>query len=161
MPTCEIWKPVTGFELYEVSNHGRIRNLKSNKILKTSVRDRYVRVNLYQNGTSKTVLVHRLVAEVFLPNHDSFANDVNHIDGNKANNHVSNLEWTTREENIRHSWDTGLRVVIGQKLTTSDVKEIKELYSSGNYSQKNLAKAYGVHQSNISRIVNDKCFLTN
>jgi hypothetical protein len=74
-----------------------------------SVRDRkgYLAVDLYDNGERKTKRVHRLVAEAFVPNPHGKP-EINHIDGNRHNNKVSNLEWVTKKENCRHAWDNGL-----------------------------------------------------
>lgn len=67
----------------------------------------YFRVNVKRQGKQHTLLVHRAVAEAFLPNPEGKAT-VNHRDGNKANNHLGNLEWSTYAENAKHAWDTGL-----------------------------------------------------
>lgn len=103
----EKWKHVTGDYEYEVSTFGRVRKCGSNKI--HSVRDKkgYLTVDLYHNGQRVTKRVHRLVADVFIPNPDDKP-IINHIDGNKHNNNVNNLEWVTYTENSRHAWNTGL-----------------------------------------------------
>lgn len=92
----EIWKDILGYEgLYQVSNFGRVKSLKFGKerILKlTKDKDGYLIVNLYKAGRIKTVKVHRLVAEAFLPNPDNLPL-INHKDEDKSNNIVSNLEW--------------------------------------------------------------------
>ena len=93
IPSCD--------ERYYVSSDGRV--LGANGLLKpVRGKDGYLRCNIAQDGKFRLWLVHRLVAEAFIPNPDSKA-EVNHIDGDKANNNVSNLEWVTREENIRHA----------------------------------------------------------
>ena len=108
----EIWRKIEGYEgLYEVSNLGQVRSFYSGeaKVLKPSIdKDGYLKVNLYKNKKLYRKLIHRLVATAFIPNLDNKP-QVNHIDGNKQNNAVSNLEWCTRIENIQHSWETGLR----------------------------------------------------
>lgn len=120
----EIWKPVVGFEgIYEVSNIGRVKLLyreyypgdyptkrvMKNKILDIRIRpDGYLTVWLSkQMRDGKHYFIHRLVSEAFINN---FLNkkEVNHIDGHKTNNFVSNLEWATRSENIQHAVDNGL-----------------------------------------------------
>lgn len=105
----EIAKPVPGYEnLYEVSNHGRISNFR--KILKTyKINSGYVAIKLQKNGERKSVLLHRLVAELFIPNPDGKP-EVNHKDGNKENNCVTNLEWVTSSENKRHAYNSGIRI---------------------------------------------------
>ena len=116
----EEWKPINDFEgFYEVSNFGRVRSLdrfvlcpnqygkdamyrRKGKVLKFALhRDNYWLVTLHKNSTKKTFLVHRLVASAFIPNPDNLI-EINHIDENKLNNHVSNLEWTTRMQNVHH-----------------------------------------------------------
>lgn len=103
----EIWKPIAGFPNYQVSNKGRVMNLKSRKVLKNNIDCvGYVYVDLYKgDGTSKKIKIHRLVAEAFLPNTLSLP-QINHIDENKTNNDVTNLEWCTPSQNIRHSSHT-------------------------------------------------------
>lgn len=103
----EIWKEVTSNPNYQVSNTGRIRRIGSNKDKSVQVKDGYLKTELYQNGMRQHVRVHRIVAEEFIPNPDNKP-EVNHIDGNKNNNCVSNLEWSTKKENCQHAWDTGL-----------------------------------------------------
>lgn len=119
----EIWKDVLGYEgIYEVSNLGRIRTHKNKttytnlhkkrywkqRILKEkSPKSRDVRVSLWKNGKSKDFLVHRLVAEAFIPNDDNKP-CINHIDGNPKNNNVQNLEWNTYKENQNHAFEQDL-----------------------------------------------------
>lgn len=103
----EIWKPKKDYEgLYEVSNFGRVKSLgngnsnnSKERILKPDTdRNGYLKVLLYKDGKRKKNLVHRLVAEVFIPNPDNLP-CVNHKDENKTNNSVENLEWCTHEYN--------------------------------------------------------------
>ena len=107
----EVWKPISGFEgLYEVSNMGRVRSLRRNIVISARKREKdgYVTCNLSKEGSVKCKLVHRLVAETFIPNKESKP-EVNHIDGNKQNNSIKNLQWVTASENQRHSIEIGLR----------------------------------------------------
>ena len=100
----EEWKPVVGYEgLYEVSNTGKIKNSNSNKILKPATVSGYYRVVLCKSsGLAKpehrNLLVHRLVASAFINNPDN-KEQVDHINGNRLDNRVSNLRWTTCKEN--------------------------------------------------------------
>lgn len=129
-----IWKEIKGYEgIYEVSDTGLVRNLRSDnknrtypgKILSPGKTVKgYPFVFLSVNGKSKNCMVHRLVAETFISNPDNLP-EVNHIDGNKENNNVANLEWCTRKENLKHAVDTGLRysqcnIIRGVKMITPE-----------------------------------------
>lgn len=104
----EVWLNVKDFSNYEVSSNGRVRNKKTGKILKSELRKGYPRITLNKNNISKPYSVHRLVADTFFDG-DHSNMQVNHIDGNKENNFIGNLEWCTCSENIKHSYDIGLR----------------------------------------------------
>lgn len=103
-----VWKKVDGFENYEVSPDGIVRNTKRD-IVKASKDDRkgYRQVSLYRNGKEHHRKVHRLVAEAYIPNPDNKP-CINHKDGNKLNNSVDNLEWVTYSENTIHAYRSGL-----------------------------------------------------
>lgn len=103
--TDELWKKVIGYdEEYMVSNYGRIKSLNKRSIglILSQKKRAYLSVGLHKERVQKFHLVHRLVAEAFLSNQYNKL-QVNHIDGNKHNNHVSNLEWCTAGENQIHS----------------------------------------------------------
>lgn len=118
----EIWKPVKGYEgLYEVSNLGRVRTVPKKRIngtnyyiqkslvMKPQLKShRYYGVYLTKNKVHKNLLIHRLVAEAFIENPNQY-DQVNHIDCNKLNNCVSNLEWCNQEMNLKHAYDNGLQ----------------------------------------------------
>lgn len=98
----EVWKPIKGYEkLYLISNNGRVKSLRKNIIRKTNTDGSgYLKVELY-NKSFKTLKIHRLVAEAFVPNPLN-KNEVNHKDGNILNNNYQNLEWVTSKENSIH-----------------------------------------------------------
>ena len=110
--TNEIWEPIPEYEsLYEVSNHGNVRNARKNMKFFT-IGTGYQALHLVRNGVRKSFLVHRLVASVFCSNPLNKP-DVNHIDGVKSNNLATNLEWTTKSENMFHAVAMGLHTPIG------------------------------------------------
>lgn len=99
----EIWKDVVGYEgLYKVSSLGRVKGKKG--IIKTQYNNhKYPLLHLYKNGVSRAYTVHRLVAMAFIPNPEHKP-QVNHIDGDKSNNNLDNLEWATESENQIHRY---------------------------------------------------------
>lgn len=111
----EIWKDVKDFEgFYQVSNLGNIRSIPRNgtvknyRILKPNNVKGYYQVSLQKKGKKKYMKVHRLVAEAFIENTQN-KREVNHIDGNKLNNKLTNLEWVTSSENQKHAFKIGLQ----------------------------------------------------
>lgn len=106
----EKWKDIKDYESkYQISSYGRIKNQK-NKILKPMFDKNYLCIDLYKESKRKRFKVHRLVAQAFLNNSKNLA-IVNHIDGNKLNNNMDNLEWCTSSENTKHAFRIGLAKV--------------------------------------------------
>lgn len=104
----EEYRDIDGFPNYQVSNYGNVRNTKSNKLKKPGyAKDNYLKVDLYKDSKRTTKKVHRLVADAFLPQ-DPQRPDINHKDGNRENNEVTNLERCTKSENMKHAYKTGL-----------------------------------------------------
>lgn len=101
-------KPIKGYPNYIVTSNGKVYNIKTN-LEKSPGKDTkgYLKVDLYRSGRRRTFKIHRLVADAFLPE-DPKRIDINHIDGNKHNNKLSNLERVTRSENMIHAYRTGL-----------------------------------------------------
>lgn len=95
-----IWTNIKGFENYQISNTGLIRREK--KILSPFDNNGYYRIQLINEDKKQKKLIHRLVAEHFIPNPDNKP-QVNHIDLNTKNNDVNNLEWVTNQENVQHA----------------------------------------------------------
>lgn len=128
----EIWKDVQGYEsLYKVSNFGRIKRIYKNrkpKILSLNAKDNcgYLQVSLCKNGKITSKRVHNIVANTFLQKQKKDL-DVNHIDGNKENNNVCNLEFISHRENIIHSYKNGLRSKEKIKYTCSQMHKSREI----------------------------------
>lgn len=171
----EIWVPVTGYELYyEVSNFGRVKSLNrpdggnqynQSFILKaTLLKTGYFQVCLVINKVKKKQSVHRLVISAFLSN-PSNKPQVNHIDGIKKNNHISNLEWCTPSENGLHAYKTGLSVSLGLSgeenhsctHTKEQVLKIKNLLTQG-IAMKDIAKIHGFNREYVKAIKYGKCW---
>lgn len=147
----EIWKPIEENPVYLVSNYGRVRTIdhpvwcrvnNSYSIRKgrfctptNNNSKRYWRVGVQINNRQKHLAIHRLVAKAFIPNPDNLP-QINHIDGDKNNNKVSNLEWCNNSYNQAHAWKNNLKDVTKmsehsslRKLTVEQVRFIKEEYS--------------------------------
>lgn len=111
----ETWKNIKEYEgLYQVSNLGRVKSFavyKQGKILRPiRTHKGYLTVVLSKDKKEKRKRIHRLVAEEFIPN-PKHKEQVNHINGNKTDNRINNLEWVTCQENVKHAWNTGLAAV--------------------------------------------------
>lgn len=165
----EIWKEIKNYSEYAVSSFGRVMRIKdghpqsrtkAGKILKPrKMESGYWYITIYENSKRKDFRVHRLVAENFIgscpKNHQ-----VNHIDGDKNNNHYFNLEYVTHKENIAHAkrldlYAKGEEVGIS-KLNESKVKLIRFAHKIGLINITELAKIFEVHRSNIRSIIKNK-----
>lgn len=175
----EIWKDIEGYEgLYQVSNLGRVKSLERTivrsdgqkrflpeKILSCSLDDRgYVRAKMCRNNKHISKRVHRLVAETFIDNPDNKI-EVNHKDGIKTNNKISNLEWATGYENLKHAHRNKLilppPIKYGSdnhqaKLTERQIIQIDKLLRDGKVSQSDIAKKYNVSKALITGIKKGK-----
>lgn len=122
--------------------------------------DGYISHSMKYRGNQYQFMVHRMVYVFFNgPESLSAGRVINHLDGDKGNNRIENLELVTQSDNIRHSLRTGLKRIVNNnttKLTWDEVDLIRMLYNEGEYSQRDLAKMYGVSQSNIGQIVSYK-----
>lgn len=168
MDVAENWKPIKGYEgLYEISDMGRVRSLDretrhnfydgakctiKGKILKPYVtRTGYIRATLIKGGKREKVFVHRLVAQAFLGDSEGKP-QVNHIDGNKANNFASNLEWCTNKENTVHALKHGLLDECLRKRRKAVVRDDGEIFQS----IAEAARESGLSASMVSDTVNGK-----
>lgn len=93
------YKPIQNFEDYYIYDDGRVWSIKRNKFLKPYITNKYLKVSLLNEEGRKDKTIHRLVAEAFIPNPNQYET-INHIDENKMNNTVSNLEWCSRRTNL-------------------------------------------------------------
>jgi hypothetical protein len=99
--SMEIYKIIENYSNYSISNYGNVKNNKTGKLLKIRKNYGYNRVRLYNQYGGSNFSVHRLVGEYFIPKNDE-RDIINHIDGDKLNNHFANLEWVSNSENVLH-----------------------------------------------------------
>ena len=146
----EVIKEIKGFEgRYTISNLGIVRSLLTGKEMKPYItKAGYARINLrYAKCRDyKSLLVHRLVAMNFIPNPNKYL-EINHKDCNRANNKVTNLEWCTRNENIKHSFELGSASNKGlknpnAKLNLTDVEAIRALAATKRFYNKKIKNNY-------------------
>lgn len=159
MNTQEIWKPIAECNgIYHISNHGRVKSYKCGKerIMKPyTTAMGYLRIGILVNDKQKMHKIHRLVASAFIENIDNKP-EVNHKDGNKTNNHIDNLEWVTRKENIQHGWDNGLFETTRLALLESLSKPVVDIETGKKYDSLTRAcidinEPYSRHKSRIFR----------
>jgi len=159
----EIFKNIENFEgLYQISNTGKIKsfyNRNKNKIFLTPrILGGYYSVTLWKNKKPSHKSVARLIAGAFLDNKNNLP-QVNHIDGNKLNNNIKNLEWCTPAYNTQHAHKLGLIDRRGEKnhrntkIHNEDVLMIRKMANNG-INQRAIAKKFNIYQSYVSRIVN-------
>lgn len=158
MERCEKWRPIPCCPGYLVSESGLVQSPRYHIPLKGTVTPKgYVAVSVMLSGKPKIFRAHRLVATAFLGMAPSSKHQVNHKDGNKLNNHVSNLEWVTSQENVTHSINVLGNVVRGEMVKTSSldlfqVLAIKTLLNHPEWTNRRLADAYGVHITSVNKI---------
>lgn len=160
-----LWKAIEGFPNYEVSNTGLIRN-KRGRILRPAITSGYYRVTLCNKGLNKNIHIHRLVASAFIDNPINLP-IVNHIDGDKLNNSVENLEWCTFAHNNKHACDTGLKSgPKGEKSGTSKLtwKQVRWIRANFVKGSKDLgctalARKFKVSHSVISEVICNKTWV--
>lgn len=168
----EIWKDVAGYEgYYKVSNLGRVKSLErkvkfrtfkklvKSRILTPRISDSgYYTVNISKDGKGNMKYLARIIAIAFIPNPDNKP-QVNHIDGNKINNCISNLEWVTNAENQKHAYKLGLSISKrgylngNRKYDKGFVLKIRQMWESGKYKQAQLSKICGCNESYVNAVV--------
>lgn len=159
----EIWKDIQGYEgFYQVSNFGNVRSLKWNhsnqiRLLTPFENDGYKRVGIRKNNVLKNYLIHVLVAKAFIPNPKNKP-CVNHMDGNKTNNNVSNLEWVTYSENTIHAKNHNLIKKMPSKWGAHTIYQLSLERKIINVypSQREASRILGINQANISRAIINK-----
>lgn len=141
----EIWKEVKGTNgKYKVSSFGRVIGAYGKLVKPVPTPKGYVRVKIWYGSTYRTRMVHRIVAEAFIPKPDG-KTQINHIDGDKTNNRIDNLEWCTQSENMRHRID-----VLGIKPTSSKGAKVKCVETGEVFrSTAEAARSVGLSRSGI------------
>lgn len=156
----EEWFDIPGYEgIYQVNMDGLVRNERKNKLVKQHTGNKgYQLVRLYNGcGESKQVLVHRIIASVFVENPNPKYTVVKHKDGDKKNNKISNLEWTTIGRNVAQAWGKGLNDCRGEKngrakIKETDVIEIRKLYAKG-VTVRELMDMYPLSKNAMNSVV--------
>ena len=153
----EDWLPIEGYPGYEVSSNGRIKSYRrypEGRILKPRLTKGYPCVSLCVDGVVTSHQVHILVLETFVGprplNHETA-----HLDSNRANPKVNNLKWVTSSEN-KYMNSRVFKNTKVMKITLEDAREIRELYTNGGFTQRELCRKYGLTQGHISNIINGR-----
>ena len=161
----EVWKDIPGFEnVYQISTLGRLKSFKQYQegiVLKqTNDKGGYFSVVLSFDGKVRYTRIHRLVAEAFIPNPEGY-NEVNHMDSNKQNNHVDNLEWCDRKHNAKHARDNNPNIIAKMNLHNQYIKPraILQFDKHGNrvgwfISAQDAGRHTGICARNILQVAN-------
>jgi hypothetical protein len=162
----EEWRPVPGYENYSVSNTGRViraiggQGAQAGRELEQHPNEKgYLWVRLTKNNRPKSFFVHKLVLLAFSGPMPDGMTEINHENGNKGNNRLDNLEYSTRSGNIQHAYDTGLKPSMkgvrngSAVLDDEKVREIRKLYSEGGWTHRALSLKFSVGKATITRIL--------
>ena len=141
------------FNGYTIKEDGTILNKKGNPLSPWLSGSGYPQVGLWYGGTRHRHYVHRLVAEHFVDGRDE---TVNHKDGDKHNNHASNLEWMSQSDNNKHAREFGLNDgMYEKKLPHFTRRKIAGMYKTGRYTQQTLCNMFGVTEGTLRRYINE------
>lgn len=165
----EKWETITEFPNYMISSESRVLNKTTLKMVSVSIHQHMFRVvRLWKNNTSRLFKIYRLKAIHFIPNPNN-KKFVNHIDGNRLNEDLDNLEWATASENMKHAFAAGLSkgnfkkgaggFKLGspeRKLTNDDVLLLRRWYKSGFYDETKISKVFNVTGPYATRIATRK-----
>lgn len=155
------YKAVPENPKYFAFDDGRIWSTRTSRFLKPYTQNLGYQFigQFFVNGKQTLQLLHRMIAFTFIPNPEGLP-EINHKDGNKHNNDISNLEWCNRQYNMQHARENGLMIPgmlnkasTRRKLDFGQAEEIREKYAKGGISMDNLALQYGIHPSNVKRIL--------
>jgi len=159
-----MWKTICNFNQYTISDKGEIKSYKRNKegyiMKKQEDKDGYFKVSLYKEGKYTRMFIHRLVMMTFNPVKKMEKLQVNHLDGDKKNNDINNLEWCTHKENIKHAINMGLKNSskgvnnFNVKLTKEDVKKVVKLRENFGMTHLEIANKFNMSRRAIGNILN-------
>lgn len=137
-------------DLYLINSSGEVFSNISNKTLRHNNRNGYRSVRISVRGEVRTLSVHRLVLTVFTGDYPGM--QVNHKDGDKTNNDISNLEWVSAKDNIKHAIETGLRGPQKLKLSSEEVRQVHTFIDHGGFTYTELGSMFGVNRNTIYHI---------
>lgn len=148
----EEWRTHSDYPSYLISNKGRVKSKLRNKLIFTRVHYGYKECRVKdKTGKNKSQKIHRLVAQVFITNPENKPY-VNHIDGDKLNNNVENLEWVTAKENVAHAIESGLAKYRTDTLTEKEVHGICKMISEGRSQREIMSVSQRFTTSRVQKI---------
>lgn len=150
----ELWKKHPDIEKIEVSTFGRVRSVKGHYYTSFPINGGYLKIGFRVNGKCVNKLVHRLVAQTFIKNTDNLP-QVNHKDGDRANNNIDNLEWCNASYNAKYREKYGISNTESQGHPVFAIN-LTNLKVSRYQSQSEAGRALGVYQTNIAKVVKGK-----